>query len=119
MLQETLPEGTGSDQDKTGRAMYDQQVAAAAATLRAAQMQQQGAQATLDQLHAIRGRPTALDAAVHKAEGQVALAETALATAQAGLAQVQAPAQPGGGGSGAEQGRAGRGCRGAFESHHG
>jgi HlyD family secretion protein len=93
-LQESLPEGTGSDQDKTRRAIYDQQVTAAEAAMRAAEAQRQGAQATLAQLGAIRAKPVALDAAVHKTEGQVAQAEAALQVAQTVLAQVQAPAQP-------------------------
>jgi membrane fusion protein YbhG len=93
-LQESLPAGTGSDQDKTKRAVYDQQVLAAQAALNAAEAQRQGAQATLTQLKSIRARPVALDAAVHKAEGQLAQAEAALQVAQTILAQVQAPAQP-------------------------
>jgi HlyD family secretion protein len=93
-LQESLPAGTGSDQDKTKRAEYDQQVLAAQAVLRAAEAQRQGAQATLTQLRSIRARPVALDAAVHTAEGQAAQAEAALGVAKASLARVQAPAQP-------------------------
>lgn len=93
-LQESLPAGTGSDQDKTQRAIYDQQVSAAQAAQGAAEAQRQGAQATLAQLRGIRSRPVALDAAIHTAEGQVAQAEAALRVAQAVLAQVQAPAQP-------------------------
>lgn len=94
VLQESLPAGVGSDQDKTTRAIYDQQVIAAEAALRAAQAQQRGAQATLAQLEAIRRQPVALAAAVHKAEGQALVAEAALATAQAALAQITAPPQP-------------------------
>jgi HlyD family secretion protein len=94
ILQASLPEGTGSDQDKTKRAAYDQQVTAAEAALRAVEAQQKGAQATLAQIRAIRAKPVALDAAVHRAEGQAAQAEAALATAQTVLAQVRAPAQP-------------------------
>jgi HlyD family secretion protein len=93
-LQASLPEGTGSDQDKTQRAVYDQQVTAEEAALRAVEAQRKGAQATLAQLRAIRAKPVALDAAVHHAEGQTAQAEAALASAKAVLAQVQAPAQP-------------------------
>jgi HlyD family secretion protein len=92
-LQESVPAGTGSDEDKTLRATYDQQVLAAQAALRAAEAQQQGAQATLGQLQSIRARPVALDAAVHGAEGQVAQDEAALAVAQAALAQVEARPQ--------------------------
>jgi multidrug resistance efflux pump len=69
-------------------------VAAAEAALRAVIAQQKGAQATLNQLKGIRSRPVALDAAVHKAEGQVAQAEAAVRVAEAALTQVQAPAQP-------------------------
>jgi HlyD family secretion protein len=93
-LQESLPEGTGSDQDKTRRAIYDQQVTAAEAAWHAAEAQRQGAQASLNQLVAIRSKPVALDAAVHRAEGQAAQAEAALQVAQTVLAQVQAPPQP-------------------------
>jgi len=93
-LQESLPAGTGSDQDKSKRAVYDQQVLAAQAALLAAEAQQQGAQATLTQLRAIRSKPVALDAAVHKTEGQVAQAEAALQVTQTVLAQVEAPARP-------------------------
>jgi HlyD family secretion protein len=94
VLQASLPEGIGSDQDKTQRAIYDQQVLAAEAAVKAAEAQRQGAQATLTQLGSIRDRPVALDAAVHKAEGQVAQAEAARGVAQSFLAQVEAPAQP-------------------------
>jgi HlyD family secretion protein len=93
-LQASLPQGTGSDQDKTQRAVYDQQVVVAAAALRGVEAQQKGAQATLAQLRTIRAKPVALDAAVHHAEGQASQAEAALASAKAILAQVQAPAQP-------------------------
>jgi HlyD family secretion protein len=94
VLQASLPEGIGSDQDKTQRAIYDQQVLAAAAAVKAAEAQRQGAQATLTQLTSIRARPVALDAAVRKAEGQVAQADAALGVARSILAQVEAPAQP-------------------------
>ena len=94
VLQESVPADTGSDQDKTRRAIYDQQVLVAEAALRAAEEQQRGAAAALAQLQAIRAQPVALDAAVHHAEGQVAQAEAALDTTRAALAQVQAPPQP-------------------------
>jgi HlyD family secretion protein len=93
-LQESLPAGVGSDQDKTQRAIYDQQVLTAEGALAAAKAQSQGAQASLAQLKSIRSRPVALDAAVHRAEGQVTQAEAALGVARATLAQVQAAAQP-------------------------
>ncbi len=91
VLQESLP-NPGSDQDRTRRAMYDQQVAAAGASVRAAEAQARGALSVVAQLRAIRQRPVALDAAVHRAAGEVARAEAALAAARAVLAQVQAPA---------------------------
>lgn len=93
VLQESLP-NPGSDEEKTRRAMYDRNVAAAAAQLRAAEAQARGAQAALAQLQAVRANPVALDAAVHRAEGEVAKADAAVATARAALAQVQAPPQP-------------------------
>lgn len=92
VLQESLP-GSGSDQDQTRRAMYDQQVIAAEAAVRAAEAQARGARSVLARLLAIRAKPVALDAAVHRAEGEAARAEAAVAVARAALAQVQAPAQ--------------------------
>ncbi len=94
VLQDSKPEGTGSDQDRTQRAMYDQQALAAQAALDAVMAQQAGAQASLNQLYAIRQQPVALDAAVHKAEGQILQASASVTTALASLAQVQAPVQP-------------------------
>lgn len=94
VLQQSAPAEGGSDQDRTRRAIYDQNVNAAQALLRAAQAQQNAAQATLKQLLAIREKPVALHAAVHRAEGQVAQAQAALEVAQAALAQVQAAASP-------------------------
>lgn len=94
VLQQSVLAGSGSDQDKTRRAIYDQQVAAAGRSVQAAQAQARGAQAVLAQLLAIRENPVALAAAVHRAEGQVDQAQAALATAHAALAQVQAPPQP-------------------------
>ncbi len=94
VLQESVPPNTGSDQDRTRRAIYDQNVAVAEALVRAAQASQQGAQASLAILLKIRHQPVALDAAVHRAEGSVAQAEAALAVAEALLAQVKAPPQP-------------------------
>ena len=91
VLQESLP-NPGSDQDKTRRAMYDQQVAAAGAAVRAAEAQARGASSVVAQLRAIRQHPVASDAAVHRAAGEVVRAEAALAVARAVLAQVQAPA---------------------------
>jgi multidrug resistance efflux pump len=46
----------------------------------------------LNQLLSIRENPVALEAAVHRAEGQVVQAQAALDVARAALAQVQAPA---------------------------
>ncbi len=94
VLQESVQPNTGSDIDRTKRAIYDQQVAAAAALVRAAQAQQQSTQAALAQLLVIRRQPIALDAAVHKAEGQALQASASVTVALAVLAQVQTPAQP-------------------------
>ncbi len=93
MLQESVHPDTGSDQDRTRRAMYDQNVASAEAMLHAAEASAQGAQAALAKLLAIRKEPVALDMAVHRAEGTVAQAEAALRMAEAALAQVTAPVQ--------------------------
>jgi multidrug resistance efflux pump len=93
VLQESVQPDVGSDQDRTRRAMYDQSVAAAEARLRAAEASSQGAQSALAKLLAIRKNPVALDAAIHRAEGQIAQAQAAVKVAEAGLAQVRAPAQ--------------------------
>jgi multidrug resistance efflux pump len=93
VLQESVPPNTGSDQDRTRRAMYDQNVAAIEALARGAEAASQGAQATLAVLLAIRQQPVLLDAAVHKAEGGVVQAQAGVAVAEAVLAQVKAPAQ--------------------------
>ena len=93
VLQESIPH-PGSDEDRTRRAIYDQNVEAAAAMLRAAEAQARGAQAALSQLEAIRQKPVALDAAVHRAEGHVAQGEAALEAARIVRAQTEAPAQP-------------------------
>ncbi|MGQ9766604.1 MAG: HlyD family secretion protein [Anaerolineae bacterium] len=93
VLQESLP-NPGSDEDRTRRAIYDQNVIAAEATVRAAQAQERGARTALAQLLAMREKPVALDAAVHRAEGEVAQAQAALNAARAALAQAQAPARP-------------------------
>ena len=92
VLQQSLP-SPGSDDEKTRRAVYDQQVIAAEAGLLVAQAQQRGIQATLAQLQAIRRQPAALDAAVHRAEAEAVKAEAAVEMARALLGQVQAPAQ--------------------------
>ncbi len=89
--QESIPPNTGSDQDRTRRAIYDQSVAAAEALVRAAEATQQGAQASLAVLLQMRQQPIALDAAVHRAEGSVAQAEAAVGVAEAALAQLKAP----------------------------
>jgi len=93
VLQESLP-NPGSDEDRTRRAMYDQQAAAAGAALRAATARVRGAEVVLARLLAIRGQPVALEAAVHAAENDVRMAEAARAVARAGLAQVTAAAHP-------------------------
>lgn len=92
VLQESL-QSPGSDEDRTRRAIYDQNVIAAEALVRAAQAQERGARSALAQLLAMRAQPVTLDAAVHRAEGEVAQAEAALRVAQAALAQAQAPVQ--------------------------
>ncbi len=93
VLQESLSPNTGSDQDRTRRAIYDQNVAAAEALVRSAEAAHQGAQASLAVLLQIRQQPVALDAVVHKAEAGLGQAQTAVAVAEAALAQVRAPAQ--------------------------
>ncbi len=93
VLQESLQPNTGSDQDRTRRAIYDQNVAAAEALVRSAEAAHQGAQASLTILRQIRQQPVALDAAVRKAEAGVGQAQAAVAVAEAALAQVKAPAQ--------------------------
>jgi HlyD family secretion protein len=93
VLQESVQPNTGSDQDRTRRAMYDQNVAAAEAAVRAAEISAEGTRASLSRLTAIRSEPVALDAAVHRAESGVAQAKAAVDAAQAALAQVQAPVQ--------------------------
>ena len=84
----------GSDETKTTRAMYDQEVAADQAAVDAAQAQVSGTQATLAALQAILAQPVALDAAVDKAQGQVCQASAAVTVALAAEAQTEAPAQP-------------------------
>jgi multidrug resistance efflux pump len=84
----------GSDETKTTRAMYDQEVAAEQAALQAAQAQMDGTQATLASLQAILAQPVALDAGVHQAQGQVLQASAAVTVALAAEAQTEAPAQP-------------------------
>ncbi len=83
-----LRDGTtgGSDLDKTKRAVYEQQMAAAQAAIEAAQEAKRGAEATLAALQAMRQQPLALIAEVHRTEGQVKVAQQALALAQAKLA---------------------------------
>ena len=93
VLQESVQPNTGSDQDRTRRAMYDQSVSAAEAMTRAAEISAEGARASLSRLLAIRKEPVALDNAVHRAEGGVAQAEAAVGVARAALAQVKAPVQ--------------------------
>jgi multidrug resistance efflux pump len=91
--QDSLP-NPGTAEDKARRAIYDQQVIAAQADLRAAEAQDSGTRQVLAQLRAIRANPVALDAAVHAAESAVARAEAALNSARTELARVKAPAQP-------------------------
>ena len=93
VLQESVQPNTGSDQDRTRRAMYDQSVAAAEAMVRAVEISAEGARASLSRLLAIRKEPVALDNAVHRAEGGVVQAEAAVNVAEATLAQVRAAVQ--------------------------
>ena len=93
MQQQSLPEN-GSDETKTTRAMYDQDVAAAQAAVDSAQAQADGSQATLASLESMWARPVALDAAVHEAQGQVLQATAALTVAMASETQTEAPARP-------------------------
>ncbi len=94
VLQASL-QSPGSDEQKTRRAVYDRQVDAARAVLRAAQAQSRGAQSVLAQLRALRNRPVALDASVHLAEGRVTRAQAALALAQAARDATLAAPRPG------------------------
>ena len=80
----------GSDLDKTKRAVYEQQMAAAQAAVEAAQEAKRGAEATLAALQAMRQQPLALIAEVNRTQGQVRVAEAALALAQAKLATILA-----------------------------
>lgn len=84
----------GSDQGQTQRAIYDQQLAAAAENSAAAQAELQGAQRALNALRQMRANPASADAQVRAAEGQVRLAEQAVAVAEAGLALAAAGPQP-------------------------
>ncbi len=93
VLQDSL-QNPGSDEDKTRRAVYDAQAEAASTRLRAAEAQLAGAKDVLARLAAIRANPVALEAAVHKAQGEVAVAEAAVAAAGAAEAQVKAAPQP-------------------------
>jgi HlyD family secretion protein len=74
--------------------MYDQQVIAAQAGVDGAELQQAGAQSALNKLWAMRNHPVALDAAVHRAQGQVLQASAGITLAITSLAQVQARVQP-------------------------
>ncbi|NOZ30186.1 MAG: HlyD family efflux transporter periplasmic adaptor subunit [Chloroflexi bacterium] len=75
----------GSDEDKTKRAVYEQQMVAAQASIEAAEEAKKGAQALLAALEDIRRNPLSLIAEVHRTEGQVKIAEAGLALAQAKL----------------------------------
>ncbi|HEY66098.1 MAG TPA: HlyD family efflux transporter periplasmic adaptor subunit [Caldilineae bacterium] len=75
----------GSDEDKTKRAVYEQQMVAAQAAIEAAREAQRGAETLLAALEAMRRQPLALIAEVHRTEGQVKIAEAKLALAQAQL----------------------------------
>jgi HlyD family secretion protein len=82
------------DREKWGSVEYrieERGVAAAEAALQAAQATQDGAQAKLKALHAIRQRPLILEAEVHAAEAAYRIAQADVAAAQADLAAVKAP----------------------------
>ena len=84
----------GTDYDKTKRKVYELQMAAAQAAIEAAQEARKGAEATLAALQEIRRNPLSLIAEVHRAEGQVKVAEANLALAQAKLEALLAGPQP-------------------------
>jgi HlyD family secretion protein len=84
----------GTDYDKTKRKVYELQMAAAQAAIEAAQEAQKGAEATLAALQEIHRNPLSLIAEVHRAEGQVRVAEANLALAQAKLEALLAGPQP-------------------------
>lgn len=84
----------GTDYDKTKRRVYELQMAAAQAAIEAAQEAQKGAEAALAALQEIRRNPLSLIAEVHRAEGQVKIAEANLALAQAKLEALLAGPQP-------------------------
>lgn len=84
----------GTDYDKTKRRVYELQMAAAQAAIEAAQEAQKGAEAALAALQEVRRNPLSLIAEVHRAEGQVKIAEANLALAQAKLEALLAGPQP-------------------------
>ncbi|MCS7221107.1 MAG: efflux RND transporter periplasmic adaptor subunit [Anaerolineae bacterium] len=84
----------GTDYDKTKRKVYELQMAAAQAAIEAAQEAQKGAEAILAALQEVRQNPLSLIAEVHRAEGQVKVAEANLALAQAKLEALLAGPQP-------------------------
>ncbi len=84
----------GTDYDKTKRRVYELQMAAAQAAIEAAQEAQKGAEASLAALQEVRRNPLSLIAEVHRAEGQVKVAEASLALAQAKLEALLAGPQP-------------------------
>lgn len=86
--------GDGSDQGKTQRAIFDKQGAAAGEAIAAAEQEARGAQRVVSFLQMVRGAPVALDAAVHAAESQAALAESGVRLAESALALAAAEPRP-------------------------
>lgn len=80
----------GSDWEKTEVAAYEKRLEAAQSRLTMVQTAYQGAQQSLEALEAMRENPLALQAQVHAAGSQVAVAEAALEMTAAQLALLQA-----------------------------
>jgi HlyD family secretion protein len=79
----------GTLEEKGLYQIYDQQVVAAKEALGQAQAASEGAQATSEQLRAIRANPLALLAQVHEAEGNLEIATVGVAVARAALADLE------------------------------
>jgi HlyD family secretion protein len=93
VLQESIAHD-GSDQGQTQRAIYDQQLDAAAESSAAAQAELQGAQRALNALRQMRANPVSADVQVRAAESQVRLTEQAVTVAEGALALASAGPQP-------------------------
>ena len=83
-----------SDQGKTQYAVGQKQVLAAEAKRRSIEAEMAGTRRLVATLRAIRGKPLSLQAQLHRAEGQLAVAMAQVAAATAGLHLAQAPARP-------------------------